>query len=114
MDKARIRDVLVRARALIEKPEAWTKNTFARDKDGDEVSRALDEAVCWCAAGAIYRSCEGDFETYRYATQAVRHAVGLGDFEVTHKSIGEDWNDISDHATVLAGLDRAIASLESP
>ena len=47
------RDLLIEARALIAKPEAWTQGTGARDADGKPIAVEHDDAISWCATGAI-------------------------------------------------------------
>jgi hypothetical protein len=46
----------VKAYELIEKPESWTKNYLARDKDGNPVSDYSPVAASYCVVGAICRS----------------------------------------------------------
>ena len=52
-----VADVLERAADLIEPEGAWTQKAIGRDADGNDVRRAedLDRAVCFCAAGAIWK-----------------------------------------------------------
>lgn len=38
---------------LVAAPERWTREVWARDRDGDEVDAGSRAAVCWCAGGAI-------------------------------------------------------------
>jgi hypothetical protein len=52
------KDVLVKARALLAQPGAWTKGWFARTADGSDVEWDHPEATCWCASGAILK-CGG-------------------------------------------------------
>ena len=47
------RDILIDARALIAIPQAWTQGTGARDADGEPIGVEHDDAVSWCATGAI-------------------------------------------------------------
>ena len=50
-----VADVLEAVRALFCGERAWTKATFARDKDGNSAWVHSEEACCWCLTGAIYR-----------------------------------------------------------
>ena len=50
------KDVLVRARGILEDRKRWTKHVFARDKDGNEVYCLSDEAYSFCLSGAINRA----------------------------------------------------------
>lgn len=45
--------VLTLAQELIRDPLKWTQNTLARDRDGHSVEPYGDDAVSFCAAGAI-------------------------------------------------------------
>ena len=47
------RDLLIEARALIAKPEAWIQGTGACDADGEPIAVEHEDAVSWCATGAI-------------------------------------------------------------
>ena len=47
------RDLLVQARTLIARPEAWTQGAAARDADGEPVGVEHEDAVSWCATGAL-------------------------------------------------------------
>lgn len=49
-------EVLQRARALIKKPENWTKHSYARTEDGDSVWWTNPNATCFCGLGAIRRA----------------------------------------------------------
>lgn len=96
-----VHDTLVAARAVIAKPENWTINALARDKHNEPTHANADDAVCFCAAGAI------------------RKAVGSIDMNVIEAleevllDRGQDpnvptFNDRSTHAEVLALFDAAI------
>ena len=50
------RDLLVEARTLIARPEAWTQGAGARDADGEPVGVEHEDAVSWCATGALNRA----------------------------------------------------------
>jgi hypothetical protein len=42
-------------------PTSWTQGTFARDQYGLEVDPSHEDAVCWCAIGAIARA-QADYQ----------------------------------------------------
>lgn len=93
------REVLIMARALIAKPEHWTKRSYARGLSGESVDAGSRNAVCWCSVGAIDRISLVDGGR---ALDALSTAMGGGGIT--------SFNDSSDHATVLAAFDRAIES----
>jgi hypothetical protein len=99
------RDVLVAARALIARPEAWTKGAFARAADGTRLyvgERRRRRSRC--AAGA-YLAAGGETDDAGY--MALCAAMG-GVWAVS------DFNDAetTTHADVLAAFDRAIAAAD--
>lgn len=102
--------ILKKARKLIEKPERWCQNAYFRNKD--EVPCNMDEAVSFCAVGAIRKvtgwsgdGCEGQDEAFA-AARALDAATKGGDIV--------SYNDRSfrRHAQILAVYDRAIRKLE--
>jgi len=50
-----VADVLNAAADLIEPEGRWTQGTWARSSVGD--TDPIDDAICWCAYGAIYQVC---------------------------------------------------------
>ena len=106
-------DVLRAVRTLLTDENHWTKRQYARDTDGLPVRATEPEAARWCVLGATGKVCgihpgddeaEQDGSLYRQT------------FDVLNRI--EPWpavkNDEGDHADMLALLDRAIASLETP
>lgn len=49
-------NLLKRARERISSPANWTHGFLARDVTGQECHASADEAVCWCAMGALRAS----------------------------------------------------------
>lgn len=50
-----VADILAAAADLIDKPGAWTQDTFARDASGKRTGLDDPDATCFCVAGAILR-----------------------------------------------------------
>jgi hypothetical protein len=95
-----IAEVLSKAADLLEKPGAWTKRAFARDAGGRPVEDPTEpEAVCFCAAGAIWRS---GGEVCGAAYNALLEYLGDAVFV-------SGWNDAKDRtqAEVVAALREA-------
>ena len=46
-------DFLKATRRLVERPEAWTQDVYARAQDGRPLASHDGWAVCWCLTGAI-------------------------------------------------------------
>ena len=95
------------AKALIDTPEKWTKRVFARDSSGFGTPYDGGQAVCFCSAGAIFRTVGDDPTRERAAMNALAIAMG-GD----RPSIAA-FNDTSEHAEVMAAFDKAIAAAEA-
>ena len=93
-------EVLRNARALIEKPENWTRYLYARDAKGNNAVPQSEEACAWCALGAITR-----VGGYEKAAPVLKRLVR--DADVPH------FNDTKSHAEVLDLFDRAIAAAEA-
>jgi hypothetical protein len=108
------REILTSARALIRRPECWTRGALARDAHGGPVGATAPAAVQWCAVGAVLRASE----TAPYA--AVEHAIhalamaahGDSDAEWITVSVYNDSHGTS-HADVLRLFDRAIDMLDA-
>lgn len=49
------RDQLEAVYRLIEKPENWTQNTYARDAFNEPIAISHEDAVCWCLRGAVLK-----------------------------------------------------------
>lgn len=98
--------VLIDARALIEKPKAWIKGVNATNKLGKGCTSSSEDAVCWCMDGALMRSAQSAHlyepgSAYWDAFYAL-NKLANGDFIA--------WNDKPErkHAEVLAVFDKAI------
>lgn len=107
-----LRDVLIRAKALIAKPSSWTRGALARPKNRNKTVASKDpDAVCWCAIGALSKACE--FKSYESAFQAEallnRIAVRL-DPRMKGTPM---YNDNHTHSEVMSLFDAAIAEVES-
>ena len=98
------REVLVAARKLIERPEAWTQGATARDAAGKVCSSREPSAVCRCAGGAIETASDGDLRKFLDAFEALGEQLGRFGYDV------EAVNDAPErtHAEVLAAFDAAI------
>ena len=65
-----VRDILLAAADLLDRPGAWCRGQYARDRRGQATSPYAEDAVSWCATGALMRvSREADVQDCR-ATRA--------------------------------------------
>lgn len=95
-------DVLVRARALVER--GWCTGVEARDEHGNQCDESdSPSAVSWCMIGAVYRGArkEDDIALARKAARCLTATVG---------GLLDQWNDAPGRtqSEVLAAFDRAI------
>lgn len=96
-----VREVLVKARALVEK--GWTQGTFARNADGVPVPFYFKDATCWCGDGALLKAANYDpikrRGLYNRARRAMDAAIG---------GLFPKFNDDGTKAQVLEAFDKAI------
>lgn len=109
----KVRDLIISARKVIEKPENWTTQYYARDADNEMCSIESANAVCFCSLGALrkvlYNNGGMDIfgrQDFLYDTAAgfLKAVAGIGDVA--------DYNDNHTHAEVLALFDKTITDLE--
>jgi hypothetical protein len=97
------RDIILKAIALIENPEAWTQGASAQDSAGLPVPPESPQACRWCTLGAIDKASNYDYNSWLEATRRVRDV--LRD-DAPCVSIAA-FNDNHTHAEVLALLRKA-------
>lgn len=95
-------ELLKAARALISDPKAWIQGFYAKAADGDIAIAFDDNAVCFCAVGAVIHF-QGDWQ----ASAEALLDVEAGRFDSTCCSM-IDFNDKHTHAEVLAVFDATI------
>jgi hypothetical protein len=96
-----MKQILIDARKLIEKPENWTQGTFARDAQGKAEYSCSPYATCWCAVGALHKVCEDGEDLAEKAWSFLNMHAGA-------YANAPYLNDTGKHADVLAMFDRAI------
>jgi hypothetical protein len=98
------KDIILKAIALIENPDAWTQGVSAQDSTGLSVPATATEACRWCTLGAIDKvTGDDDHDNWQAATHTVRNVILK---ETSYTSI-PDFNDNHTHAEVLALLRKA-------
>ena len=111
------RDLLVEARTLIARPEAWTQGAGARDADGEPVGVEHQDAVSWCATGALncamYRHLDS-LEVPPPLQHARERAGKILTDTVRALTLGRYWeattyNDATNHGCIVHAFDIAIA-----
>ena len=114
------RDLLVEARTLIARPEDWTQGAAARDAEGEPVGVEHEDAVSWCATGAI--NCA----MYRHADsldvppplQHARNQAGtiltrtVRALTLGHYTEATTYNDQTNHGCIVHAFDIAIADAD--
>src|SRR6266853_5063736 len=103
---AGMKAILIAARELIEKPEAWCKFELAR-MGSVPVWSGSEDATCFCALGAIVRLLGS--ATYGSPVEDALDSAVPGGF-----ACASDFNDAptTTHADVLALYDRAIEAAQ--
>ena len=99
-------DILLAAADLLDRPGAWSPQALARNADGVCTSPYEEDAVSWCATGALMRvSQEADIQDYRAARAQLAETL----YESDHEPDIVDWNDAHGRtqAEVVAMLRRA-------
>lgn len=91
---------LVAAREIIFSPQNWTKGVLARDAHGVEVDPFSEDAVCFCAYGALAK-VRGKLDSWSDHLSRASWEINL-----TPPSF---LNDGTDHPTVLRMFDLAIS-----
>lgn len=112
--------LLVEARTLIARPEAWTQGAGARDSSGDSTRVEHQDAVSWCATGALLCAM------YRHAASlevppALQHACTSANSILTDTvraltggryTAVTTCNDSTNHGCIVHTFDIAISDAE--
>ena len=103
---------LVKARALIEKPENWTKNYCFADRNGNQSSFNSQSTCKFCMWGALQKA-HGSNDV-NDALRALADAIaGTSDRKVSQAlATVTRFNDTWNHDMVLKAFDTAIAAQE--
>lgn len=97
----KVSEALIRTKELIQDPARWCQMAYARDQRGNATSEHDPNAVQWCTAGALYRTC-GD-RLYPLTKKVWALLYKLAPRCVI------PFNDHATHAEVMDLFDRAIA-----
>jgi hypothetical protein len=101
------KEILIAARAKIERPQDWIQGRFAVSGLQNKVKPHSRRASCWCALGAIAAITREDpHDVDDEAYWLLHRAMVLPENETAVAG----WNDAPGrtHAEVLAAFDRAI------
>lgn len=102
-----VREALIAARALIDRPEAWFvgRGMSARDANGEKCEPDSPTAVSWCGYGAVFAV----LPTERVESGEYLLAIRMLDAACPTKAFCY-WQDTVAHPVMLAAFDRAIAA----
>ena len=114
------RDLLVEARALIARPEAWTQGAAARDADGEPVGVEHEDAVSWCATGALNCAVYSHVDSLEIPPplQRARERAGkiltdtMRALTLGHYTEATTYNDRTNHGCIVHAFDIAIADAD--
>lgn len=101
-------EILKATKELLSDPERWTWGKYARTSSYTETSPHSPDAVCFCLLGAIAKV--GNTSPLSVEQGNISHVVSNA--IVPRYYHISDFNDTTDHPTLMATLDRAIASSE--
>lgn len=102
-------EILKKARELITDPEHWTRDTYARDAEGEYCNMNSPRAAKFCALGAIRRVSNS--MSLGYLDSDARVAMDMLARKIGGPSIAQ-FNDHHTHEEVLAKFDGAIKDCE--
>lgn len=103
------KEILIKARAIIEKRENWTQGRYsgALNPETNRVEAfPLDVSTCFCATGAIAKAAGVSVST---AEKSEPWALLV---KALHGQSPDKFNDYSTHEAVLAKFDQVISSLQ--
>lgn len=106
-----MKDRLQQLRELLTPSENWTKNAFARDRDGNPTGTALHfDATCFCLLGGIDKVCPEGPHIRRPMRSAIMDAIRQR-YQDHRFVMIFDFNDdeATTHEMVLDVIDRAVA-----
>lgn len=108
---ATTKETLIAARNIIANKENWTKNAMARSASTAHVFVLSDEAVCFCAVGAVNRCAQKSLTPEcESALHELRKALySTGNYTFTSVIAFND-DRRTTHADVLRLFDVAIAA----
>ena len=114
------RNFLVEARTLIARPEAWTQRAAARDAYGEPVGVEHEDAVSWCATGALNCAMYSHADSLDVPPplQRARDQAGtiLTDtvraLTLGHYTEATTYNDATNHGCIVHAFDIAIADAD--
>lgn len=101
--KPEVTAVLLGARSLLGPREHWTRDTPARNADGDIVSPRSPRAACWCTLGAMEAVNPSlTLQASDILTGILEDAYGCASMDVA------SYNDRNTHSDVLRLLDAGV------
>ena len=100
-------EILTRARKVISKRSNWIKGYFAKTRRGEECDGSHENAVKFCAVGALSRAAGKDYVATHKARWAARVLLDRESKNIV------DFNDTHTHKEVLAVFDKVIKALKA-
>jgi len=101
-----ISQLLKEAKSLIEDPQHWNEEYFARNSKGQDCRSRDPEAVAWCAWGAINKVTDS------HNNDAAANFLYRSAFDLFKKKEIWEVNDCIGHTAVMQMYDRAIELAE--
>lgn len=101
---------LIKARELLSDPTRWAKGNYAYDKDGVPTWEGGEDAVCFCAMGAINRLADTSADACESFKALCQALAAMGDNRFI-PSFNDD--EATTHADILNLFDRTIENVTS-
>lgn len=106
-------EVLIEARDLIADKRRWVTITYATNANGSTVMPTDDDAIAWCAMGAIYKVKNITPTQNNYFPRCEeRNLIFDSVYELYNAPSISNVNDIMGHDAILAAFDLAIGRLQ--
>jgi hypothetical protein len=107
------KQTLIKARALIQKPENWCKFYFACDKQKNPVLLTSPDAYSFCLVGALYKAADSiELHAIRDTVSAlVQESCEIDGILASHATHLACVNNTSEHSEILELFDNAINSM---
>lgn len=93
--------ILEEAQAIIADPSRWTTGWYAKNAMHENVSPNDEEAVCWCAFGAMYKVLDYSDRNFNMVDSLADYFGGVDVVVHTNDEVGS-------HGAVMVMFDNAI------
>lgn len=84
----------MKAYEVIDSPEKWTQGYYATDANGKQTTSLSNDAICWCAIGALMKAYADDKDgNYALAFRKLNGAIRY-DIINWNDAPGRTWEEV--------------------